>query len=205
VAFQDALKELKDFDINNIDLQSIGTWPILVKSIVWAVVFVGVLVGGYFQLIEPLRLELEKVTAKEQELREEYKRKAFKAANLAAYRKQMIEMEETFGALLSQLPTDTEVPGLLEDITEEGVSNGLEITSIQLQPEVRKEFYVELPISIQVKGPYHDLAAFVSGIAGLPRIVTLHDFKIGGAQGGIDLNMSITAKTYRYRDPEVDG
>ncbi|WP_372747626.1 type 4a pilus biogenesis protein PilO [Litorivivens sp.] len=203
MAFQDAIKDLKDLDLNNLDFESIGTWPILAKAILWLVVFLAVVIGGYFQLIAPLRVELAQVTAKEQDLREEYKRKAFKAANLAAYRKQMIEMEETFGALLSQLPTDTEVPGLLEDITEEGVSNGLEITSIKLQPEVKKEFYIELPISIQVKGPYHDLAAFVSGIASLPRIVTLHDFKIGGVKGAIDLSMSITAKTYRYRDPEA--
>lgn len=203
MAFQDAIKDLKELDVNNLDFESIGTWPILAKAIIWALVFIGVVVGGYFQLVAPLRVELAQVTAKEQELREEFKRKAFKAANLAAYRKQMIEMEETFGALLSQLPTDTEVPGLLEDITEEGVSNGLEITSIKLQPEVKKEFYIELPISIEVKGPYHDLAAFVSGIASLPRIVTLHDFKIGDAKGDVDLKMSITAKTYRYRDPEA--
>lgn len=203
MAFQDALKDLQELDINNLDLEAIGTWPILAKSILWAIVLIGCLVAGFIYDISPLREKLATVTATEQTLREDYKRKAFKAANLTAYRKQMIEMEETFGALLSQLPTDTEVPGLLEDITEEGVSNGLEITSIKLQPEVKREFYVELPISIEVKGPYHDLAAFVSGIAGLPRIVTLHDFSIGDTKGGIDLSMSITAKTYRYRDPEA--
>lgn len=203
MAFQDALKDLRELDFNNLDIESIGTWPILAKVILWAIVFIGCVVAGYIYDIAPLREELAQVQATEQTLREDFKRKAFKAANLPAYRKQMIEMEETFGALLSQLPTDTEVPGLLEDITEEGVSNGLEISSIKLQPEVKKEFYVELPISIQVKGPYHDLAAFVSGIAGLPRIVTLHDFSISGAQGGVDLNMSITARTYRYRDPEA--
>lgn len=203
MAFRDAVKDLQELDINSLDLESIGTWPILAKGIIWAIVLIGCLAAGYFYDIAPLREELAKVTATEQTLREDFKTKAAKAANLAAYRKQMIEMEETFGALLSQLPTDTEVPGLLEDITEVGVSNGLEISSIKLQPEVAKEFYVELPIAIQVKGPYHDLAAFVSGIAGLPRIVTLHDFSIASAQGGIDLNMSITAKTYRYRDLEA--
>ncbi len=203
MAFQDALKDLKELDINNLDFEAIGTWPILAKAILWGIVFVGCIVAGYIYVIDPLRQELAKVTAMEQTLREDFKRKAFKAANLPSYRKQMIEMEETFGALLSQLPTDTEVPGLLEDITEEGVTNGLEISSIKLQSEVKKEFYVELPISIQVKGPYHDLAAFVSGIAGLPRIVTLHDFSISSVKGGVDLNMSITAKTYRYRDPEA--
>ena len=203
MAFRDAIKDLQELDINNLDLESIGTWPILAKGIIWGIVLIGCLVAGYIYDIAPLREELARVTATEQTLRQDFKVKAAKAANLEAYRKQMIEMEETFGALLSQLPTDTEVPGLLEDITEVGVSNGLEISSIKLQPEVAKEFYVELPISIQVKGPYHDLAAFVSGIAGLPRIVTLHDFSIATSPGGIDLNMSITAKTYRYRDPEA--
>jgi type IV pilus assembly protein PilO len=186
LAFRDAIKDLQELDINNLDLESIGTWPILAKGIIWAIVLIGCLTAGYIY-----------------DMRQDFKVKAAKAANLEAYRKQMIEMEETFGALLGQLPTDTEVPGLLEDITEVGVANGLEISSIKLQQEVAKEFYVELPISIEVKGPYHDLAAFVSGIAGLPRIVTLHDFSIGTAREGIDLNMSITAKTYRYRDPEA--
>jgi type IV pilus assembly protein PilO len=203
VAFQDALKDLQELDINNLDFQAIGTWPIFAKGILWAIVFIGCVVAGYIYDIAPLRVELAKVAAAEQNLREDFKRKASKAANLRAYRNQMIKMEETFGALLKQLPTDTEVPGLLEDITEEGVSNGLEISSIKLQSEVKKEFYVELPISIEVKGPYHDLAAFVSGIAGLPRIVTLHAFSISSAKGEVDLNMSITAKTYRYRDPEA--
>lgn len=203
MAFRDAIKDLQELDVSSLDFESIGTWPILAKGIIWAIVLIGCLAAGYFYDIAPLREELAQVTATEQTLRQDFKTKAAKAANLAAYRKQMIEMEETFGALLSQLPTDTEVPGLLEDITEVGVSNGLEISSIKLQPEVAKEFYVELPISIQVKGPYHDLAAFVSGIAGLPRIVTLHDFSITSAKEGIDLNMSITAKTYRYRDLEA--
>ena len=113
-------------------------------------------------------------------------------------------MEESFGALVSQLPSDTEVPGLLEDITNKGMLNGLEFDSIQLQPEVAREFYIELPIQIQAKGSYHDLGAFVSGMAGLPRIVTLHDFTIvQQAPGNSMLRMNITAKTYRYKDEEA--
>jgi type IV pilus assembly protein PilO len=112
----------------------------------------------------------------------------------------MKEMEESFGALVSQLPTDTEVPGLLEDITNKGVESGLEIKSIQLQAEQAKEFYIELPISIEVTGTYHDFGTFVSGIAALPRIVTLHDFKMTAdpKTPGV-LSMSIAAKTYRYK------
>jgi type IV pilus assembly protein PilO len=113
----------------------------------------------------------------------------------------MSEMQESFGALVSQLPSDTEVPGLLEDITNKGVLNGLEISHIDLLPESSKEFYVELPINIQATGSYHDLGAFISGMAGLPRIVTLHDFTISLGSGGTSkLGLGITAKTYRYKD-----
>src|SRR5690606_17419818 len=111
---------------------------------------------------------------------------------------QMQEMEESFGVLLKQLPTDTEVPGLLEDVSATGSGSGLDIQSIALQTEVSKEFYVELPLEIKVRGGYHDLAAFVSGVAGLPRIVTLHDFTIGVSKDSSLLDMTITAKTYRY-------
>jgi type IV pilus assembly protein PilO len=116
---------------------------------------------------------------------------------------QMVEMEESFGALISQLPSDTEVPGLLEDITNKGLLNGLSISSIDLQPEISREFYVELPIAIVATGSYHDLGAFVSGMAGLPRIVTLHDFTIrANGDNSAALSMNITAKTYRYKDGE---
>jgi len=115
----------------------------------------------------------------------------------------MVEMEASFGALVKQLPSDTEVPGLLEDITLTGIGTGLEIKSIQLKPEVAAEFYIELPIEIQVTGTYHDFGSFVSGVAGLPRIVTLHDFTIKPGDAGL-LNMTILAKTYRYNDQE-DG
>ena len=116
----------------------------------------------------------------------------------------MKEMEESFGALVSQLPSDTEVPGLLEDITNKGLLNGLNIASIDLLPEQAREFYVELPISIVASGSYHDLGAFISGMAALPRIVTLHDFNIAAPGGDANnLQMRIIAKTYRYRDDEV--
>jgi type IV pilus assembly protein PilO len=137
----------------------------------------------------------------EAELKQEFEKKAFQAANLDAYRRQMVEMQESFGALVSQLPSDTEVPGLLEDITNKGLLNGLEISSIDLQLEKAEEFYVELPISIVATGSYHDLGAFISGMAGLPRIVTLHDFNISASSENTNrLSMNIIAKTYRYKD-----
>ena len=111
------------------------------------------------------------------------------------------EMEESFGALVSQLPSDTEVPGLLEDITNKGLLNGLQISSIDLKKEQAEEFYIELPIEIKATGSYHDLGAFVSGMAGLPRIVTLHNFEIvANKKNTNELDMRILAKTYRYRD-----
>jgi type IV pilus assembly protein PilO len=201
MAIQDALKDLQNFDLNNLDFDNIGSWPIAVKVIIWVLVFIGLLFIGYSYQISPLQEQLTVDEAKEQELKQEFESKAFKAANLDAYRKQMKEMEESFGALLSQLPTDTEVPGLLEDITNRGVENGLEIVSINLQPEQAKDFYIELPIEIVVKGGYHDIGAFVSGISGLPRIVTLHDFSVEADKeksNGI-LTLKITAKTYRYK------
>ncbi len=162
-----------------------------------------VLAVGYFYVIADLRKELAAAEVKEIQLKSEFEKKAFKAAKLEPLKKQMAEMEESFGILLGQLPADTEVPGLLEDMTEKAIDNGLEISSIKLQPERAQEFYIELPIAIEVEGTYHDLAAFVSGIASLPRIVTLHDYKIKSSKDLASQQMSITAKTYRYK--EVEG
>lgn len=201
MAFRDYMQELKDFDVNDLDFENVGVWPGPVKVIIWVFALVVVMVLGYFYDIADLRLQLDMEKAKEVELRKEFEDKAEKAANLDAYRKQMVEMEESFGALVSQLPSDTEVPGLLEDITTKGVEAGLEIESITLGAETSREFYIELPIEISVTGGYHDLGAFVSGIAGLPRIVTLHNFSIDTAQNST-LKMKITAKTYRYKDLE---
>jgi type IV pilus assembly protein PilO len=200
VAFQDVIRDLRELDFGELNLDNIGSWPLAVKVVAWVLVFVVVLVIGYFTNIADQRQQLTQVESKEQGLKDEFKDKAFKAANLEALRNQMKEMEGSFGALVSQLPTDTEVPGLLEDITNKGIESGLEITSIKLQAEQAKEFYIELPISIEVTGTYHDFGTFVSGIAALPRIVTLHNFKmvVDPKAPGV-LTMSISAKTYRYK------
>jgi type IV pilus assembly protein PilO len=202
MALDDTLRSLREFDISDISLDNIGTLPIAVKVILSLLLFAAVLAGGYYYHIKDLQEQLARVQAQEGTLKQEYEKKAFQVANLDAYRRQMVEMEESFGALISQLPSDTEVPGLLEDITNKGLMNGLKISSIDLQPEVSREFYVELPIAIVASGSYHDLGAFISGMAGLPRIVTLHDFTIRAGSGGnaAALDMNITAKTYRYKD-----
>ena len=167
----------------------------------WIILFSVVLIGGYYYHIKELQATLAKSEAQEQRLKKDFEKKAFQAANLDAYRQQMVEMEKSFGALVSQLPSDTEVPGLLEDITNKGLLNGLDISVIDLKNEKAREFYVELPMAISASGSYHDLGAFISGMAGLPRIVTLHDFNISAPGGNSNkLRMNITAKTYRYRD-----
>jgi len=204
MAFEDTMRSLREFDINSLDFDNVGSWPMPVKLFIWIVLLLAVLAAGYYYHIEDLQIQLAKVEKQEVELKKDFEKKAFQAANLEAYRQQMVEMEESFGALVSQLPSDTEVPGLLEDITNKGLLNGLEIASIDLQKETAREFYVELPIAINASGSYHDLGAFISGMAGLPRIVTLHDFTIS-AQGNDanHLRMSIIAKTYRYKDGDA--
>ena len=205
MAWQEWLDEVKQVDFNELNEGNIGAWPVLVRAALWAIAFVVVLTVGYFYVIADLREELAGAQAKEIQLKDEFEKKAFKAAKLEPLKKQMAEMEESFGILLGQLPADTEVPGLLEDMTEKAIDNGLEISSIKLQPERAQEFYIELPIAIEVEGTYHDLAAFVSGIASLPRIVTLHDYKIKSNKDLTSQQMSITAKTYRYKEVEGDS
>lgn len=204
MAFEDTLRSLREFDVNDISLDNAGTLPTPIKVILSLILFALVIAGGYYYHIKNLQQQLLSVEGQETTLKQEFERKAFQVANLDALRRQMVEMEESFGALVSQLPSDTEVPGLLEDITNKGLLNGLQISSIDLQPEVSREFYVELPIAIVASGSYHDLGAFISGMAALPRIVTLHDFVIRAqTEGGPALDISITAKTYRYREGDT--
>ena len=204
MAVEDITRSLREFDIASLDLENVGSWPLAASHPDQEPAVVAVLVGGYYYHIKDLQAQLAKVEAKEVELKKDFEKKAFQAANLEAYRQQMVEMEESFAALVSQLPSDTEVPGLLEDITNKGLLNGLAIASIQLQKEAAREFYVELPIAISASGSYHDLGAFISGMAGLPRIVTLHDFTITAkGDDANNLGMSIIAKTYRYKDGEA--
>ncbi|MBT4833237.1 MAG: type 4a pilus biogenesis protein PilO [Porticoccaceae bacterium] len=199
MSFQDSLKELKDIDFADLDMQQIGVWPASVKTVLLMLVFIVVLLAGYLFKVKELRHQYQIASNKETSLLQQYETKAFQAANLQAYRQQMLELDETFGALLKQLPKDTEVPGLLEDITEVAYASGLSMKAISLQPEKVSEFYVELPIKIDVIGDYHDFGSFVSGVAALSRIVTLHDYSIEAGNGSL-LNMVIEAKTYRYKE-----
>ena len=196
------LEGLRNIHLNDLDTSNMGSWPAVIKALVGVLVMVLVLALGYTFYLSDVGDRLNLKREEESTLKEQFATKARMAANLELYTQQMKEMETSFGVLLRQLPSDTEVPGLLEDITRTGLGSGLEFEEIKLLPEVTQPFYIELPIQITVNGAYHDLATFVSGVAGLPRIVTLHDFDLAPAnpEGGPKLRMSILAKTYRYND-----
>ncbi|WP_421868502.1 type 4a pilus biogenesis protein PilO [Motiliproteus sp.] len=196
-AFRNAFR---GFDVNNLDFNTAGSWPYGVKAIWFLVVIAALGAAGYHLHVKDLQSKLEQEIAKEPDLKRQYQSKAYQVANLEALKRQMEDVEETFAELLKQLPTDTEVPGLLEDITEIGQNSGLNFDVISLAPEKKVKFYIELPINISVKGSYHQLGEFVSGIAALPRIVTVHDFTIKPISNNGDLSMSLSARTYRYDD-----
>ncbi len=198
--FQELNDKINSFDVNDIDWNNMGSWPLAGRLFFAALVFVAVLVGMYFVDIQGLTERYDSVQAKEETLKKDFETKAFRVANLAGYKKQLEEIESSFGSLLRQLPKDTEVPGLLDDITAAALGASLQIKSIKLDKEVETEYYTELPISIDVIGEYHDFGAFVSAVAGLGRIVTLHDFEAVSANeaDANKLNLKIVAKTYRY-------
>lgn len=200
------VEQLQNFDVNDIDWERVGVWPLAARIALFLLAAAVIIAGTYFFFVKEKNIELRSVQQKEVGLRTTFEKKAFEAANLDRYREQMKEMEASFGALVSRLPSDTEVPELLEDISDKGIESRLTINSVDLKPEVSTEFHIELPILITVTGGYHEFGAFISGVAGMPRIVTLHDFKITGKSGasaiGGVLSMDITAKTYRYRTQE---
>ncbi len=198
----DFIRQLRETDFSELDFNNLGVWPLAYRVLVLLAIFIVIVAGAYYFHIRDLNAEFDSVERKEAQLRKTFEEKAFEAANLEAYREQMKEIEASFEALLSQLPTDTEVPGMLEDITEIGHGSSLEIDVIQLQSERAAEYYVELPIQIVARGSYHDIGAFVSGISSLPRIVTLHDYSIRNLNEAGLLRFEVQAKTYRYKSEE---
>ena len=200
-------KELQNFDWNNLsDIETIGVWPGIVKIIIAVVLLVVCLGAGFWFDIRNLQAELTRWENEETTLRTEFEQKAVMAANLEEYKEQTVLMEEAFSELLRQLPSQTEVPDLVDDITETGLGSSLAFSRIELASEVAQEFYIEQPILVEVLGNYHDFGTFVSGVASLPRIVTLHDFSIVPVNNRSALQMTITAKTYRYRtEDEIDA
>ncbi|WP_427980813.1 type 4a pilus biogenesis protein PilO [Agarivorans sp.] len=189
--------------LNELDLENIGSWPKLAKIIF--VVFICALIaaGSYYYLVADEQKKLTQLEAKEQELRSKFEVKAALAGNLPAYQKQVEEMSEAFASLLKQLPEKHEIPGLLDELSFIGIDNGLEFRRINWEPEIEHEFSTELPIKLEVSGQYHQLGAFVSGVAALPRIVILDNITLKKQGDGGMLSMAMLAKTYRYKEKQV--
>ncbi len=185
-------------DFRDLSFENIGDWPLVVKLVTVLLLCAGIVGAGYYYFIADEYVALEKVVKTEGDLRKEFERKQAKAVNLEAYREQLKEMQESFGAMLRQLPDKTEVAALLVDVSQTGLAAGLEFELFQPMPEIKQDFYAELPIKIKVVGDYHEFGEFVSGLAALPRIVTVHDVKISRQKNGDKLLMEATAKTYRY-------
>lgn len=196
------VEELKSLDVNDV-----GRWPLPFRIAVIVVVFVAVIgLGVYWTIIEDKGPQLERAQNEEQTLRQVFENKQRKAANYDAYRQQLAQIEQSFGTMLRQLPAETEIPSLIVDISQTGLAAGLQEKLFQPQDEVRKDFYAEKPIRISLSGGYHEIANFVSGVAALPRIVTLHDIVItpNDSQSYNSLTMQVTAKTYRYLEQEAE-
>ncbi len=192
-------------ELRSLDYREPGRWPLPIRAAVVGVAFLALSAIGIYVLVwNEQRPKLQQFAAEEQTLRQEFKNKHAKAVNLELYKQQLKDIERSFGALLRQLPGRTEVPSLLVDISQTGLAAGLEEKLFQPQPEQRKDFYAELPIKIRLTGSYHQFGEFVSGLAALPRIVTLHDIDIkpDNKDSYDQLSLELTAKTYRYLDED---
>ncbi|SRR5579871_308002 len=191
-------------ELKHLDPKDVGRWPLLFRALAIAVLFLAM--TGLLIWYWPIRSQMPELDAAkktEEDLKQTFDEKQRKAANIEPYKAQLKEMERSFGAMLRQLPGRTEVPSLLVDISQTGLAAGLQEKLFQPAAEVKKDFYAELPIKIRLTGSYHEFGNFVSGIAALPRIVTLHDITITpeGKDSGPDrLVLDVTAKTYRYLD-----
>ena len=189
-------------ELKQLDFKDVGRWPLLFRALAIVLLFV-VLTAAlvWFVPVQQKMPELDSARKVESDLMQTFDGKQRKAANIDAYKAQLKEMERSFGAMLRQLPGRTEVPSLLVDISQTGLASGLQEKLFQPAPEVKRDFYAELPIKIRLSGNYHEFGNFVSGIAALPRIVTLHDITIAPEtkDGSPDrLTLDVTAKTYRY-------
>ncbi len=205
---------LSEIDINDIDFREAGNWPLAGKAVLVVLVIAVVLGAGYYFLISSQLEQLDAVALKEQQLRQEFIEKQRVAANLEAFRIQLKQMETDLEVLLRQLPTGTEMPDLLEDVSNTGKQNGLEFELFKPESEKLQDFYAAKPITIKAKATYHQFGAFVSGVAALPRIVTLENAKLTnvkasgrgnkldakGAADGEPLQIEATLQTYRYMD-----
>ena len=191
---------MKDIDLSEIDFNNMGAWPMPGKIAFVVIICLIVLAIGYFVDLSTQFNRLSMAEKQEQQLKQDYKSKYGKVINLETYKVQMKEMEDSFGAMLRQLPSKTEVEDLLVDISQTGLSSGVEFKLFKPGAETFVDFYAELPIKMSMTGTYHQFGTFVSGVASLPRIVTLHDINIKSDDKSGSLTMELTAKTYRYLD-----
>jgi len=194
-------------ELQSLDVNDVGRWPLAIRAAVIAIVFVVIVgLGVYWLIIEDKAPRLQRAQDDEQTLRVTFENKQRKAANYDAYKAQLIQMEQSFGTMLRQLPGKTEIPSLIVDISQTGLAAGLQEKLFQPQSEMPKDFYAEKPIRIRLSGGYHEIAKFVSGIAALPRIVTLHDIVITpeSTDNFDELSIEVLAKTYRYLDEEAN-
>lgn len=195
-------------ELQSLDVNEPGRWPFAFRAAAVVLVFVAVAAFGAYMFVIKTEIPLlERAEREEQDLRATFEQKQRKAANFDAYRAQLAEIERSFGTMLRQLPGRTEVPSLLVDISQTGLGAGLEEKLFQPAGEIRRDFYAELPIRIRLTGSFHALGDFVSGIAALPRIVTLHDISITPVNRDSfdELTLDVTAKTYRYLDEVSEG
>jgi type IV pilus assembly protein PilO len=203
--------KLNEFDLNDIDFQRMGSWPAPVKAIFAALIFVVIVGAGWWFYVQPKREELRGHEAKEVELFEQFRFKQGKVVNLEALKKQLEEMKELLKLMLRQLPSKTEMPDLLVDISQTALSTGIDNQKFEPGPETVKEFYAEKPINLRMVGTYHQFGSFVSGVASLPRVVilTMHDISLTPQTGtkeapvaSGELRLEGTVKTYRYVDED---
>ncbi len=197
------LRRLRDLDWRELDLREAGSWPVSLQVISCLLVFAAVFWLVQWFLVAPQAESLERARAQESELLGQYEAKAYQAANLPMMREQMDELESRMAELLQMLPTGAEVPTLIDNISDTALDNQLAIDFIRLRSPVPQEFYTEQPFDIRVRGDYHRIAAFLSGVAGLPRIVTLHDFTLVPVDEAGTLQLSMLAKTYSHREEEA--
>jgi type IV pilus assembly protein PilO len=197
------VEELKSLDVNDV-----GRWPLMFRAAVIGIAFLVVAGAGiYLTIVKDKAPQLQRAQDDEQTLRVTFENKQRKAANYDAYKAQLSQIEQSFGTMLRQLPGETEIPSLIVDVSQTGLASGLQEKLFQPQPEIPRDFYAEKPIKIRLSGGYHEIANFVSGVAALPRIVTLHDINItpeGGEDSYDRLSLEVTAKTYRYLDEEAE-
>jgi type IV pilus assembly protein PilO len=195
-------------ELQSLDINDVGRWPLLFRVSLIVLTFAVVTgLGIYWTIVQDKAPQLSRAQEDEKTLRVTFENKQRKAANYDAYKRQLSQIEQSFGTMLRQLPGETEIPSLIVDISQTGLAAGLQEKLFVPQPEIPKDFYAEKPIKIRLSGGYHEMANFVSGIAALPRIVTLHDISITPeAQDSFDrLSLEVTAKTYRYLDEEADS